>query len=54
MHRHPLDLTALVAGTLFVLSGLAVLARERWDSVDVAALTHAAPSQPPERCSSPR
>lgn len=38
MKSHRLDPTALIAGLLFALSGLAIVADQTWDDVDVAAI----------------
>ena len=41
MKTHPLDPTALVSGLLFALSGLAIIADQSWDSIDVTAFVGA-------------
>ncbi len=41
MDTHPVDPVALVAGLLFGLSGLAILANRQWDGIDVTAFTAA-------------
>jgi hypothetical protein len=41
MDTHPVDPVALVSGLLFGLSGLAILAHQRWEDVDVTAFTAA-------------
>ncbi len=41
MDTHPIDPVALIAGLLFGLSGLAILADQQWDDVDVTAFTAA-------------
>ena len=41
MKTHPVDPVALVAGLLFTLSGLVLLADEHWADLDVTALSAA-------------
>ena len=41
MDTHPIDPVALIAGLFFGLAGLAILADQRWDDVDVTAFTAA-------------
>ena len=41
MDTHPVDPVALVAGLFFGLSGLAILAHQQWEDVDVTAFTAA-------------
>ena len=41
METHPLDPTALISGLLFALSGLAIIANQSWDNVDVTAFVGA-------------
>ena len=41
MDTHPVDPVALVSGLLFGLSGLAIVAHQRWEDVDVTAFTAA-------------
>ena len=41
MTRHPLDPTALIAGLLFLLSGLAIVIDQSWPRVDTTAVVGA-------------
>ena len=41
MKTHPVDPVALVAGLLFTLSGLVLLADEHWADLDVTAVSAA-------------
>ena len=41
MDSHPVDPVALIGGLLFGLAGLAILARQQWEGIDVTALTAA-------------
>ncbi len=41
METHRLDPTALIAGLLFSLSGLAIIADQTWDDIDVTAFVGA-------------
>lgn len=41
METHPIDPVALISGLLFGLAGLAILADQQWDDVDVTAFTGA-------------
>ncbi len=41
MKLHPLDPVGLIAGLLFALSGLAIIADQQWGDVDVTAVTAA-------------
>jgi len=41
MDSHPVDPVALIGGLLFGLAGLAILARQQWEDVDITALTAA-------------
>lgn len=41
MDTHPIDPVALISGLFFGLAGLAILADQQWDEVDVTAFTAA-------------